>query len=578
MKRPPLLPSYPLSDLRELLLVSTEKNGKRAAIKSKVDGEYRATSYDQLKERVERLATALFECGLESGDRVGVLSENRTQWCVAYLAAVASGFVVVPIDKDLTTREIKHILNFGECRALVCSGDHATSLKPHRSAVPSLEKVVSMEGEAGDADCSFQEALDAGKAALEAGNRSFQEAEVNPDDVAAIIFTSGTTGSSKGVMLTHKNIAANIVGTSEMVSIADEHDALLSVLPLHHTYECTGGFLMALYQGSTVCHAENLRRIAENMVETRATIMLGVPLLFETIYRRIADGMKKKGEKKIRTAMRICSLTEKVGINIRRRVFKEVHKKFGGRLRLMISGGAAIDPAVSKGYRDLGMDFIQGYGMTEFAPIIAVNRVNAFRDAAVGLPLPGAEIEIRDGEIVVRGDCVMKGYYQNPEATSETIQDGWLHTGDLGYFDEDGFLYVNGRKKSVIVTANGKNVYPEELETILNQSPFILEALAWGGPEIDPSQVEVQAIVVPNSDAFDEKFGAAAYDDSRIDEVIGQEVKRLNQKLANYKRIKKFTLRSEEFEKTTTKKIKRFLYTGKPQTVSREEVQETKDA
>ncbi len=577
MKRPPLLPTHPLRDLRQLVFDAEERKGNRPAIKSKKDGKWQAINYCQLRERVGYLATFYSELGLKKGDRVSVLSQNRTEWCVAYLAAVCSGVVAVPIDRDLKPREIKHILNFAESRVLVCGGDYLNPLSGVKDDVPTLVSVISMDEPIGDADITYQQSLKQGKKASRS-NRFFEEAVVDSQDLAAIIFTSGTTGSSKGVMLTHGNIAADIVKTSQHVSVADEHDVMLSVLPLHHTYECTGGFLMALYQGSLVCHAENLRRIPENMAQTKTTIMLGVPLLFEAFYRRIEEGMRKKGERKVRMAKRIASFTEKFGLNIRKRIFKEVHKRFGGRLRLLISGGAAIDPAVSKGFRELGIDFIQGYGMTEASPIIAVNRINYFKDAAVGPPLDGVEIKIQDGEILARGEIVMPGYYQNPEATGETIRDGWLHTGDLGYLDEDGFLFINGRKKSVIVTPNGKNVYPEEIEAQLNQSPFVLESLVWGGPQDDPLQVEVQAIIVPDSEAFDQEYGAAGYGEEKIRRKINGEVKRICSEMANYKKVKKFTLRQAEFEKTTTKKIKRYLYTGKQQSVPSEEAPENQVA
>ncbi|MEE8585343.1 MAG: AMP-binding protein, partial [Acidobacteriota bacterium] len=288
MKRPPLLPAYPLRDLRELVFQAEERKGNRPAIKTKRDGKWQATSYRQLRERVGWLATFYSESGLKKGDRISVLSENRTEWCVAYLAAVSSGFVAVPIDRDLKPREVKHILNFAGSRLLVCGGDYLNALEGVKDDVPSLLKVVSMDEQKGDAGITYQEALKQGKKASRS-NPFFEQASVAPDDLAAIIFTSGTTGSSKGVMLTHANLAADIVATSQHVSVADEKDVMLSVLPLHHTYECTGGFLMALFQGSLICHAESLRRIPENMVETKTTIMLGVPLLFEAIYRRIEE-------------------------------------------------------------------------------------------------------------------------------------------------------------------------------------------------------------------------------------------------------------------------------------------------
>ncbi len=248
----------------------------------------------------------------------------------------------------------------------------------------------------------------------------------------------------------------------------------------------------------------------------------------------------------------------------RRRVFKALHERFGGRLRLLISGGAAVNPDVSRGFRGLGITFIQGYGMTEASPLIAVNREGCLKDDSAGLPIPGVEVKFVDGEIVVRGRNVTPGYYLNPAATEEALRDGWLYTGDLGHLDRDGFLYVSGRKKSLIVTPNGKNVYPEEVESVLNESPFILESLVWGGPEADPTKVEVQAIVVCDTEAFDREFGASRYDSAAVGKQISEEVKAANRKLASYKRVKRFTLRENEFEKTTTRKIKRYLYTGKP--------------
>lgn len=563
MKKPPLYPVHPIKDLRDLLNRATDRFRDRVALQSKKQGAYRPVTYHQLRERVVQLGTAYFELGLQKGDRMAVLSENRTEWALAYLAAVTMGLVVVPIDKDLTPREIRHILNFAQPKLLVGSRDYVIRLNDYRDELPSLQQLISMEEEAEGADLAFPEALQKGYQALSRGNRSFQDARISGEDLAAIIFTSGTTGSSKGVMLTHGNIASNVMAISHYVSIKD--GVVLSVLPLHHTYECTAGFLVALYQGCTICYAESLRRIPDNLQETGATVMLGVPLLFESFYRRIESAIKEKGERKFRLAKGIASVSERLfKVNLRRRLFKRVHQKLGGRLQLFISGGAAMNPQVAKGFRELGIDFIQGYGMTEASPIISVNHVNCFKDDAVGLPLPGLEVKIVEEEILVRGPSVMKGYYLNEAATSETLKDGWLHTGDLGYFNQDGFLYVSGRRKSVIVTPNGKNVYPEEIEALLNESLYILESLVWDGPEEDPSRAEVQAIIVPRTEAFDQEFGPSHYDEAKVYEVLAEEVKERCKKLAGYKRVRKFVLRPKEFEKTTTRKLKRYLYTGKP--------------
>ncbi len=563
MKKPPLYPTYPIGTLRDLLHEGVRRYGDKAALVSKRDGQYQPTTYRQLDERIRALAAFFDDLGLDAGDRVAVLGENRTEWAIAYLASVCSGRVVVPIDKDLTPREMRHIVEYSGAAVLVCSGSFVHDFDGH-DPTPSLRTIVSMEEEAGEADHSFRQVLEQGRKLLEQGKGSLDEKEVGPDDLAAIIFTSGTMGSSKGVMLTHGNLAANIVSTSQMVSISND-DVVLSVLPLHHTYECTCGFLTALYQGATIYHAENLRRIAENLQEARATVMLGVPVLFETIYRRIEKGIQEKGARKFRLAKGLAAVVQKVsGVDLRRRLFKALHERFGGRLRLLISGGAAVNPDVSRGFRGLGITFIQGYGMTEASPLIAVNREGCLKDDSAGLPIPGVEVKFVDGEIVVRGRNVTPGYYLNPAATEEALRDGWLYTGDLGHLDRDGFLYVSGRKKSLIVTPNGKNVYPEEVESVLNESPFILESLVWGGPEADPTKVEVQAIVVCDTEAFDREFGASRYDSAAVGKQISEEVKAANRKLASYKRVKRFTLRENEFEKTTTRKIKRYLYTGKP--------------
>ena len=564
MRKPPLHPVDPIGNLRDLLFKSCNSYSDRIALKSKKGGVYHSLTYEQLWCQVIEMATAYARLDLRPGDQVAVLSENRTEWVVAYLAAVTTGLVVVPIDKDLTPQEMVRVLKYSKAKTLICSQEYVNRLNRYRGELEALERWISMEDQTEGVDQSFRQALQMGREARKKGDRSFEGAVVAADDLAAVIFTSGTTGKPKGVMLTHGNIASNTTAISQCVSIRGA--VALSVLPLHHTYECTAGLLVALHQGCTICHAESLRRIADNLRETKATVMLGVPLLFESFYRRLESTIQERGGRRFKLAKLIADVLEQVfRLNLRRRIFKQIHENLGGHLELLISGGAAINPAVSRGFRELGIHFIQGYGLTETSPIIAVNRVNCFKDSAVGLPLPGLEVKIMGGEIVVRGPSVMKGYYQNEDATKETVKDGWLHTGDLGHFDDDGFLHISGRVKSVIVTPNGKNVYPEEIEGLLNQSPYILESLVWGGSEKDPARVKVQAIIVADREAFEKEFGPGQYDDEKIDGIIGEEIKKYCRDIATYKRVKQFETREQEFEKTTTRKIKRYLYTGKPQ-------------
>ncbi|MFH1964235.1 MAG: AMP-binding protein [Acidobacteriota bacterium] len=561
--------TYPVVTLRDILIKACQRYGEKVACKTKYSGAFQPATYEDIRVRTEKLATCLFNLGVEKGDRVAILGENRTEWLIAYFAVTTAGFVGVPIDRDLKEREIRHILDFSEAKVLIASDDYLKLIQYDRESLPALQTTISMGGLKDGSDLSFVDALAQGAEILNTGDRNYATAEVYPDDLAVIIFTSGTTGTSKGVMLSHENIASNVVGSSFHICV-DKNDTLLSVLPMHHTYEATAGMLTAFYQGATVCHAESLRRIVDNLVETKATAMLAVPAIYEAIYRRIKAGIEQKGKTKFAIAKGVASLSEKIlRKSIRKKLFHQVHDKIGGHLRLLISGGAALAPEISRGFRELGIDFMQGYGLTEFSPIISVNRLDKFKDGTAGVPIPCCEVKIENNEIVVKGPCVMQGYYKNQAATDEVIKDGWLYTGDLGFLDKDGLLHINGRSKSVIVTSNGKNIYPEEIEFLLQESEYVLESLVWGGPDIDPSQVEVQAIIVPNSDTFDEEFGPSAYDDDKIEEIIAQVVKRTNRQLANYKRLKKFTLRTEEFEKTTTRKIKRYLYTGKPRGVNK---------
>ena len=560
MKHPPLFPTYPIATLQDLVEEVGARYREKVALATREKGAYHATTFLQLKARVLELSAGLAALETREGDPVALVGENTTEWALAYLAIVSSGRVVVPVDRDLRLGEIRHILEFSDVDTVLCSRRFVDDMVALRAETGNSRRVISLEEEAGQGDRSFSALLELGCQELKRES-GYLLPKVGPETLAAIIFTSGTMGSSKAVMLTHGNLASNIIATSKFVSIRND-DRCLSVLPLHHTYECTCGFLTALYQGASIYHAENLRRIPENLAETRATVVLGVPLLFETMYRRIEKGIREKGERKFRIAKGVASLTERFGLSIRRRLFKPVHDRLGGNLRLLISGGAAMNPEVSRGFRDLGIQCIQGYGMTEASPLIAVNREADPKDKSVGKPVPGVEARIIAGEIAVRGPSVMLGYYKNRQATEQTVENGWLLTGDLGHIDQDGFLYVSGRKKSVVVTPNGKNVYPEELEVHLNDSRFIAESLVWGGPSADPALTEVQAIIVPDVEALDEEFGASEYDDERIEKAIAAEVKQVNRVLANYKRIRQFSLRHEAFEKTTTRKIKRYLYTG----------------
>ncbi|NWG14409.1 MAG: AMP-binding protein [Acidobacteria bacterium] len=571
----PEYPSDPISDIRDMFLKSTEKYADRVALQHKRGGRWFRITYWDLRVAVEEAAGGLAASGLHSGEgKLAIVGENRPEWAISYLAAATTGIVCVPIDKDLKETEVYHILYLSGARVLIADGKHIEMAADLQAKLPGLTTVVNMDGADDDESgpMSFERLRALGRGRMAAGKHDFLESSVQPDDLLSILFTSGTMGNSKGVMLTHRNVASNIVDAVKYVDLGRE-DRFLSVLPLHHSYECTDGFLLGLYRGAQISYAESLRRVLENMAETRTTAMLGVPLLWHAMYRKIEAGLAERGMWKINAAKAVARLSEALlHADIRRSIFAELHRRFGGSLRILITGGAPIDPAVARGFRELGITFLQGYGLTESAPLIAVNRNKAFKDASVGLPLTSVDVRIaEDGEILARGPNIMMGYYNNPEATREALEDGWLHTGDLGYLDEDGFLYVQGRKKSVIVTLGGKKVYPEEVEAEICKSPYVLECLVWGDSESDPSREhEVRAIVVPNIEYFIsqglEKEGAV--DAERVEEILRNEVKERCQNLAPFKRVTRLTVRNEEFEKTTTKKIKRYLYTGRPAPMS----------
>ena len=345
-------------------------------------------------------------------------------------------------------------------------------------------------------------------------------------------------------------------------------DVFLSVLPIHHTYECTCGFLCQLYRGTTVAYSDGLRYITKNLAECKATMMLGVPLLLETMYNKIWKSAEKSGRaKKLRMGIKISRALLKLGIDKRKVIFKEIHATLGGNLRMLIAGAAAIDPKVAEGLRDFGIEAVQGYGLTECAPIAALNRDCNYRDAAAGLPLPGVEIKIDDpdengiGEILICGKNVMIGYYNNPEATAEAIQDGWFHSGDYGYIDEDGFVYITGRKKNVIVTKNGKNIFPEEIETYLNRQPIVAESMVYG-IDLPDGDALIAVQVLPDFEEAKNILGEN-YTDADMQKAVEDAVKAVNDSLQGYKRVSKVIVRKEDFEKTTTKKIKRHIEIAK---------------
>jgi long-chain acyl-CoA synthetase len=466
-----------------------------------------------------------------------------------------------------------------------------------------LQLMVNMDAdEDNDGVLSWKRLVDKGFELVHAGDRRFIDAQIDAEEMAELLFTSGTTGASKGVMLSHKNLITDVMVSPTYLKVND-WDIFFSVLPLHHTYECTCGFLVPLYKGAAIAYCEGLKYIVKNLEEAKPTMFLGVPVLFETLYKRIWKTAEKSGKAAtLRKAMKINDALKKVHIDLSKKLFKDIHKVFGGRMRLMIVGGAAINPEVLDGIRSFGINALQGYGLSECAPMGALNPDQEPKSASVGKAFPTCDAKIVDpdedgiGEIWLHGGNVMMGYFNDPEATAEAITDGWFHTGDLGYLDDDGYLYITGRKKNVIITKNGKNVFPEELEYYLSNSPYIAESMVFeADDEVAGDDTIIAAAIMPDMEEIKAKLdtmtaaqidamtGADAEEDEEggdeeaaesiteepsitdalIEKILWEEVDKVNAEQPMFKKIKKVIVKKNEFVHNTSKKLIRFAEENK---------------
>ncbi len=566
MKNIPLYEVRKIETLKDML-DSSEKlfsNETAFLIKTEEGGAYKPITYKQFRDDVNALGTALMHLGLSNG-RVAIISENRYEWAVTYLATVNGTGVVVPLDKELPVSELKNLLARSKSDAVVYSDAKKEDVESIAAEIPNVKYLISMDAsESTESIHSFRELLKLGYERIQNGERSFLDATIDKEAMRILLFTSGTTDTSKAVMLSHRNICSNLMDMCSMLYIGKD-DVFLMILPMHHTYACTCGFLCQIYRGCTIAFCEGLRHIVKNLKESKTTILLGVPLLLEAIYKRIWDQAAKdpKTLKKLKMGLKISRALKAIGIDVRRKLFKPVHENFGGAIRMFISGGAAIDPQVVQGFQDMGIHCLQGYGLTECSPIIALNRGCDYNNRSAGLPVPNTQIKVDNpneegiGEIIAKGPNIMLGYYEDEAATKEALIDGWFHTGDLGYMDDDQFVYITGRKKNVIVTKNGKNIYPEEIETLLGRSPFVSECLVYGKTGEGTGEIEVAAEIYPDMDKIKEELGTENPTKEQIHELLDKEVLQVNKSLVLYKYIRYFTVRDEEFEKTTSKKIKR---------------------
>ena len=567
--------SRPITDLKHMLNTSVELYGDNVAFRQRFekDKPFREITYKEALKDINGLGTALIAHGLKN-KRIAVIGENCYQWATSYLAAVCGTGIVVPLDKELSSEELKQLVIEAEVSAVLFTKKYEKMFREMKaSADTGIEVLVNLNAPSEkDGVLSWEELIAEGKKLIAGGDRSFIDAEIYADEMSVLLFTSGTTGIAKGVMLSHRNICEDLMSAPTILNV-NTWDIFFSVLPVHHTYECTCGFLMPLYKGASIAYCEGLKYIVKNLAEVQPTMLLAVPLIFENLYNNIMKNVRKQGkEKLVRKVLSVNKVTKKVGIDLNKLLLKDIQKVFGGRMRVLISGGAAIDPAILEFFNDLGFISVQGYGLTECAPMAALNPDGrkTMRNSSVGHLLPGMEVKIEDkneegiGEICLKGANIMMGYYNMPEETAKVIQDGWFHTGDLGYVDEDDFIYITGRKKNVIITANGKNVFPEELEYYLGRSAFVSESMVWAQEDSSGQDTVIVATIKPDMEEVEGAIGKEASEDpAQVEKLLWAEVDKINESLPLFKKIKKITVRREEFEKTTGKKIKRFVESNK---------------
>ena len=568
--------SRPITDLKHMLNTSVELYADNVAFRQRFekDKPFREITYREALDTVNGLGTALMAHGLK-GKRISVIGENCYQWATSYLAAVCGTGVVVPLDKELSAEELKQLIIEADVSAVIFAKKYEKMFKEMMaSGDTKLELLVNFSPaeQCGEGVSSWESLVEEGKKLVEGGDRSFIDAEIYADEMSVLLFTSGTTGIAKGVMLSHRNICEDLMSAPTILNV-NTWDIFFSVLPVHHTYECTCGFLMPLYKGASIAYCEGLKYIVKNLAEVQPTMILAVPLIFESLYNNIMKSVRKQGkEGLVRKVLALNKVTKKIGLDLNKLLLKDILKVFGGRMRVLISGGAAIDPAILQFFNDLGFISVQGYGLTECAPMAALNPDNHkyMRNSSVGHILPGMEVKIEDknedgiGEICLKGPNVMMGYYNMPEETAKVIKDGWFHTGDLGSVDDEDFIYITGRKKNVIITANGKNVFPEELEYYLGRSTMVSESMVWAQEDESGQDTVIVATIKPDMEEVEAAIGKeAAADAEQVEKLLWAEVDKINENLPFFKKIKKITVRREEFEKTTGKKIKRFVESNK---------------
>lgn len=553
-----------IKDFRELVAKTAKKYPDKIAYKykirrSKEEIEYVNKTYSEFKVDIEAVATKLLDMGLK-GKKVAVISNNRYEWCTTYLAVTTGGMIIVPLDKALPENELQSLIVRSGAEAIVCEEKYLDAILKMENS--NLKYIISMEETQKENVLFYENLRLEGKKLRKEGNRKYEEIEVNPNEMSILLFTSGTTSVSKGVMISQHNICSNIEAIASYVKMYPT-DTLLSFLPIHHTFECTITFLYGIYFGVTVAFCDGLKYIQKNMNEYHVTVFVSVPLVLENIHKKVWKGIEEQGKKPLmKTMVAITKVLSKIKIDIRRKVFKPVLNQFGGKLRVVFVGAAPLDKRIIQGFNDFGVALVQGYGLTETSPVVTAETDKEKRPGSIGLPLCNLEVKIDNpneegiGEITVKGPSVMLGYYENEEATKKAMHEGWFSTGDYGYIDKKGFVFISGRKNDIIVLKNGKNIYPQELEFLINQLPMVEESMVFARNK-NSMDTTLCAKVVYSKESIQELYGEKTPEE--IQEIIWQAVKEINKTLPDVKHIKEVITTDEPLTKTTTQKVKRYV-------------------
>lgn len=561
-----------VDSLKDIINIRCDMFKDKVAFLEKVEGKekFEEIKYSKVKKDVNALGTVMINKLNLKDKSIAVIGDNSYRWYVTYMAVACGVGTIVPLDKELPANEIQNLLERSKSSAIVYSSRKKEAIEEIKDKLPKDMIYIEMNKEKSENEVyAFDDLIEKGKKIVDSGDTSYIDIKIDRNKFNILLFTSGTTGKAKGVMLCHKNICANIVAASKFVPKMGEYTSL-SVLPMHHTYDFSLEYAFGTYMGATIGICQGLKYITKDLKEIKPNIFIVVPALVENLSKKIDKNIEKTGkEKLIRTAGKMAKGLSKIGFDLRRKLFKQIHDTLGGNLELIICGAAPIDKEIIAKIETYGITFLQGFGTTETAPLIAGTPMEDNEYGTCGKAIYGVEVRIdlsknedkesNIGEVIVKGDNVMLGYYEMEKETSETIKNGWLHTGDLGYFNKRGNLVLTGRSKNVIVTSNGKNIYPEEIETELNKIALINESMVYGKKDKKKKdELIVTARVTLDEEYIKDKYGENRPSNEEIEKEIWKDIKELNKKMVSYKAIKDLEIKKDEFTKTTTMKIKRF--------------------